>query len=158
MILLSYFSVRMNTYKLAAHNTIAILTILCCCTQTIETTMSEDSELISDMLSQYYDVIDSADETELKPREENLLDVGKGLKLLYLLHYGPLLSGSRNDYFSVVNKRTRDVMTSVGTYDRDTRVLGGRKRGDGSAFSSLLNAARIMDKLENSSSFHPWAG
>ena len=140
------------------HGSLIFMTILSCCTSTVDAVITEDSELIRNMLSQYYDDMDSGDDIELTPRYENLLDARKGLNLLYLLHYGPLPSGRRNDYFSVVNKRTRDVETSVGTFDRDSRVLAGRKRDSSNAFTSLLNAARIMDKLENSSSFHPWAG
>ena len=85
--------------------------------------------------------------------------IPKAIGILDLLQYGPLNSRERNDYLSVVNKRTHDEETSFGTFSDDFGELMRQRKSKGaSGFDALLEAARILDSLEDSRSFSPWAG
>ena len=63
------------------------------------------------------------------------------------------------DYLSLVNKRTHDEETSFSTFTNNFGdLIRRRKSGGGNGFDALLKAARILDDLEDSRSFSPWAG
>ena len=117
-----------------------------------------DDELLSSYLGDENFMPES--DVEFIPETYHSTKNPKTFGILNLLRHGPLSSRDRDaDYLSVVNKRTHDEETSFGTFtDGFDELTRRRKSGGGNGFDALLKAARIMDELEGSRSFSPWAG
>ena len=152
----------MNKCLQYLHGPLVLLTIMCLHKVHTDAGIPSDDKFngLRSLWPEFYDDLDSDYNEHFSTRGDELKKSREALNLMYLLQHGPSHSRQRKEHFSVVNKRTHDVETSIGSFDDNSRELIRETKSGRTinGFDNLLKAARMLDNLEDSSSFHPWAG